>query len=65
MCYPLELHLFGSVLLCCDSLLLAVLLQGPVKSLQFESTAEELDFEFDDAPDTGGRRPNFSEPPTW
>ncbi|KAL5460587.1 hypothetical protein EMCRGX_G034041 [Ephydatia muelleri] len=39
--------------------------KGPVKSLQFESTAEELDFEFDDAPDTGGRRPNFSEPPTW
>ena len=41
------------------------LCQGPVKSLQFENTAEELDFEFDDAPDTGGRRPNFSEPPTW
>lgn len=39
--------------------------KGPVKSLQFESMAEELDFEFDDAPDTGGRRPNFSDPPTW
>ena len=39
--------------------------QGPVKSLQFENTAEELDFEFDDTPDTGGRRPNFSEPSTW
>ena len=36
-----------------------------MKSLQFESMAEELDFEFDDAPDTGGRRPNFSDPPTW